>query len=420
MNILFLTQILPYPPDAGPKFKTWQVLRYLMSLGHRVTLISMVRSEELQYCPVVQKQVTDFYPVQIKRSRLKDAYFWIHSAITRRPFLVDRDDQRAIRMLIALLVSETTYDAIHADQITMTQFALPYVRQPHKNGGSKPKHEPSLLFDAHNATYKILERFALESGGVKHFLFQLEAKRIRRYESEIVSLFDHILTVSHIDESALIDAVIQTGQPLEGVEEKFQVIPITVDTKEILPIKRTRKSANLFTIGTLHYPPNADGIRWFFNEAFPIIREAVPEATLTIVGKNPPADFINLQNTSPDVYQVPGYVDNLTPWFEQASVVLVPVRVGGGMRVRILEAFAREMPVVTTTIGLEGIDAIPGEHVLVADDAEMFAQAVIQLIGDRELQNKLAGNGRRLVEEVYDQQVVLKKLEQIYPVSVGA
>ena len=197
------------------------------------------------------------------------------------------------------------------------------------------------------------------------------------------------------------------------------MIPITVDTQEIVSVKRKKGSLNLFTLGTLHYPPNADGIRWFVNEVFPLIREAVSGVTLTIVGKNPPADFINLQNDFPDVFQVPGYVPDLTPWFEQAAIVIVPVRVGGGMRVRILEAFAREMPVVTTTIGLEGIDAIPGEHILVEDDAELFARDVIKLIRDEELQSKLAGNGRRLVEELYDRQVVLKKLEQIYPLSKG-
>jgi len=96
-------------------------------------------------------------------------------------------------------------------------------------------------------------------------------------------------------------------------------------------------------------------------------------------------------------------------------VVIVPVRVGGGMRVRILEAFARAMPIVTTTVGLEGIDALPGEHILVEDDESAFAEAVIGLIKDEKWQNRLAAKGRQLAEQMYDQQVVLQQLDEIYP-----
>jgi glycosyltransferase involved in cell wall biosynthesis len=146
----------------------------------------------------------------------------------------------------------------------------------------------------------------------------------------------------------------------------------------------------------------------------------LPGVTLTIVGKNPPHDFVALQAAHPEVYHVPGYVTDLTPWIEEASLMVVPVRVGGGMRVRILEGFARAMPVVTTTVGLEGIDATPGEHVLVADEPEVFAREVIRLVNDPQLQDRLAQNGRELAEQVYDRQVVLRKFDQIYPADEGA
>jgi glycosyltransferase involved in cell wall biosynthesis len=120
------------------------------------------------------------------------------------------------------------------------------------------------------------------------------------------------------------------------------------------------------TMGTLHYPPNADGIRWFAKDVFPLVRQQVPQVTLTIVGKNPPPDFLHLQEQYPGVITVTGYVPDLTPFMEKAAIMVVAVRAGGGMRVRILEAFARGLPVVTTTVGLEGIEARPGEDVLVA------------------------------------------------------
>jgi glycosyltransferase involved in cell wall biosynthesis len=198
------------------------------------------------------------------------------------------------------------------------------------------------------------------------------------------------------------------------VNARITVVPIAVDTHELLPVIRRPGSANIITLGTLHYPPNADGIRWFAQEVFPLVRQSTPEATLTIVGKNPPADFLQLQSQFPQTITVTGYVPDLTPYLEQAALMVVAVRAGGGMRVRILEAFARAMPVITTTVGLEGIEAIPGEEVLVSDTPESFAQAVAQLLRDPDAQARLAARGRLLAETRYDWQVVLNRMDEIY------
>jgi glycosyltransferase involved in cell wall biosynthesis len=139
----------------------------------------------------------------------------------------------------------------------------------------------------------------------------------------------------------------------------------------------------------------------------------VPGVSLTILGKNPPADFLQMAAENPGVITVTGYVPELKLYMEQAALMVIPVRAGSGMRVRILEALALAMPLVTTTVGLEGIDAQPGEEVLVADTAEDFAAQVIRLMGDEDLQVKLAENGRRLAERFYDWRVVLTKLDQV-------
>jgi glycosyltransferase involved in cell wall biosynthesis len=152
---------------------------------------------------------------------------------------------------------------------------------------------------------------------------------------------------------------------------------------------------------------------------FPLVQAREPDATLTIIGKNPPADFLQLQDKYPDAVEVTGYVEDLTPYFERAEVMVIAVRAGGGMRVRILEAFARGMPVVTTTVGLEGIDAVPGEQVLVEDTQEDFAESTLRLLANPDLADKLARCGRRLAEEAYDWQVVLGRMDAIYEQSSG-
>jgi glycosyltransferase involved in cell wall biosynthesis len=422
MHILFLTQIVPYPPDAGPKVKTWHVLRYLIERGHRVTLVSFVRQEETAHVDVLRQLCHAVHTIPIHRSRPADLFYWLRSHLTGRPFLIERDDIGAMHEVVQQILSMEAIDAIHADQLTMTQFAL---RAREEQGVLRPKGRngsdhrgPSLIFDAHNAVWTIMERMRQNSPRLLQPILGLEARRMKRYEGHIVREFDHTLAVTEIDRSALLQAAASKSNGSKPALPDIHIIPIAVDTRSLQSMSRESGSVNILTMGTLHYPPNADGIRWFMGEVFPLIREHVPEAALTIIGKNPPKDFLERASRDPQFVKVTGYVPDLTPYLEQAAIMVVPVRAGGGMRVRILEAFAQAIPVVTTTIGLEGIDARPGEDVLVADTPAGFAAAVVRLLQDESLQSRLAANGRRLAEQRYDWKVVLKAMDTIYnPIS---
>jgi glycosyltransferase involved in cell wall biosynthesis len=213
------------------------------------------------------------------------------------------------------------------------------------------------------------------------------------------------MAVTDIDRLALADD--------EAGAAGIATIPIAVDTQTLRPREAPPGSMKILTLGTLSYPPNADGVRWFLNEIYPRVRSALPDAGLTIVGKQPPPDFVEAAAADPSV-RVTGYVPDLQPYMDEAALVVVPVRAGGGMRVRILEAFARGMPVVTTTVGLEGIDAEPGRDVLVADTPEALADAVREVLESEELQMRLSRSGRRLAEERYDWRVVLRQMDAVY------
>ncbi|HEX9018482.1 MAG TPA: glycosyltransferase family 4 protein [Anaerolineaceae bacterium] len=405
MRILFLAQIIPYPLDAGPKVKTWNVLRYLVGCGHKVTFVSYVRPEELAYVGELKALCSEVHVVPLKRQRVLEPLYLARSVLTGRPFLIERDDRKAMRDLVARLATEKHYDVIHADQINMPQFAeyaLRYAADP----------KPALIFDAHNAVWVILDRSAKDTRWFLKPLLGMEARKMRAYEGRLVRDFDCTMAVSEVDRRYLLEAAEAANgkRPLPQIP----VIPIAVNTQELQPVTRRNPSKNILTLGTLHYPPNAEGIRWFLQEVFPLVKARIPAATIAILGKHPPKDFQDLAAGAPETYLVPGYVPDLTGWLEKAAVMVVPVRVGGGMRVRILEAFARGMPVVTTTIGLEGIDARVGEDVLVEDDPQRFADAVVRVLEDTDLQDTLAKNSRKLAEERYDWKVVLDQLEQVY------
>lgn len=405
MRILFLSQIIPFPLDAGPKVKTWNGLQYLANCGHQITFVSFVRQEETAHLPALQALCTEVHGVPFRRNRLLEPWYWVNSLVKNRPYLIERDDRAAMRELIARLMRATPFDVIHADQVTMTQFALTGAEQ-------SVAKRPVLIFDAHNADWVIFDRYATQSRFFLKPLLSNEARHMKRYEGELVKKFDYTLTVSEPDSKAMLEAgrLVDSSLPASRVK----VIPIAVNTQALQPVERSDSSYNILTLGTLQYPPNADGIRWFLNEVFPIVRSQVPQATLTIIGKRPPKDFVAIAEREPGIFTVPGYVPDLTEWLRKAAVLVVPVRVGGGMRVRILEAFAYGMPVVTTTTGLEGIEAAVGRDVFVADTPETFSLDVIRLLKDRTLQECLAFNGRKLAEEQYDWNVVLRRLKELY------
>ena len=407
MKILFLTQIVPFPPDAGPKVKTWHVLRSLVGQGHSVTLVSFVRSEEMQYVFTLRELCNAVHTVPIYRARLADVMYMIRSYLTQRPFLVERDDLRPMQELVDKLVQEEHFDCIHADQLTMVQFAL---RGAASASGKKPK----VIMDAHNAVWTIVERMAENARWFLKPVLKIEAKRVKRYEGELLKTVDHVLAVTEIDRVGLEQAMESFNGNGKGHPAPITVVPIAVDTQQLQPIQRKPGSKNIVTLGTLHYPPNADGIRWFLNQVFPLIRQRVPEATLTIIGKNPPRDFLDTAAQNPESIKITGYVPDLAPYLQESTLMVVPVRAGGGMRVRILEAFSYAMPVVTTTIGLEGIQGVPEKDVLVADTTTDFANRVIQLLENPDLQQKLSTNGRQLAETKYDWQVILSAMNPIY------
>ena len=406
MHILFLTQILPYPPTSGPKVKTWHVLRYLSQQGYRITLASFVRPEELPYIEKMKEVCAAVHTVPVHRSRLSDMLYFLRSLITGRPFLVERDDLSEMRSLVKRLVNSEQVDVIHADQLTMTQFAFPL----NLNGGKKP----ALVFDAHNAVWTITERMKENAPFYLKPPLWLETKRIKHFEGMIVSDFQATLAVTEPDRLSLLEAVHSYAGNGKSKFPPISVIPIAVDTHQIQPVSREVDSLNIITMGTLYYPPNADGIRWFVQEVFPLVRHKMPKVTLTIIGKNPPNDFVRVANDPESGVTVTGFVEELDPYFAKSALMVIPVRAGGGMRVRILEAFARAIPVVTTTVGLEGIQAQPGKDVIVEDNPVEFARSVIELLQNKDLQERLSRNGRQLVEYKYDWQVVLENLDQTY------
>jgi glycosyltransferase involved in cell wall biosynthesis len=302
-----------------------------------------------------------------------------------------------MRDLVDRLALETDFDIAHADQMNMAQYAA---RVP---GALK-------ILDAHNALWLLYKRLwrTMESGPRK-WLLGRDYRLLKRYEGRVCREFDAVLAVSGEDKIALEEAA---GRSLDAT-----VVPIAIDVDEVKVVQRDAEPRHILHIGTMYWPPNVDAVTWFVQKIYPLIREQRPDAQFDVVGSRPPTELLTFNGTGQGI-NVTGYVEDPTPYQQRAAVMIVPLLAGGGMRVKILNALAEGIPVVSTTLGCEGIKVTPGHDILVGDTPEAFAAQVLQVLGDPGLGRQLAANGRRLAQEMYDYRNACRPLEDVYARAV--
>jgi len=295
------------------------------------------------------------------------------------------------------------FDAVHADQLWMAPYAQ-FVHQSISAGFS-----PLTVLDQHNAVFNIPKRLAEnQTNSCLRVVLNLEASKMARYERDICEKFDHVVWVTDEDRQAMFGGQLSS----EDNHGSHSVIPIALDLSKCSSYPRQEKARRITFIGGLHWPPNSEGIRWFHREAWPQIKERAPEALLTIVGRNPKPGFIAPTDSS---IELTGYVDDIAPYLAETAVFIVPLLAGGGMRVKILDAWSCNLPVVSTKIGAEGILAKHGENLLIADEPTSFASAIIEIMKNPELASCLSRGGRKTLELHYDWRKAYQSWDLIYP-----
>jgi len=402
MKILFLSQLLPYPLDAGAKVRAYYTLRHLCR-EHSVLLLSFRRrSDTPRAIEHLRSFCADVITVPMRRSKALDAFHLVRSLARNEPFLIVRDWRREMAEAVReAMASRGPFDVVHSDQLWMAPFA-----QLARDAGG-PRNAVRTVLDQHNAVFQIPQRMAqAEQSRVKRRLLLREARALARYEVRTCQRFDQVVFVSEEDRRALMLHGLEAGAP-----GRDTVIPISVDPRSTEPAEPGRRPFRITFMGGLHWPPNAAGVRWFETSVWPRIRGEAPEAVFTIVGNSTAAT-----NKAADggTIQYLGYVDNPRPILDETAVFVVPLLAGGGMRVKILDAWARGLPVVSTTIGAEGICVLNGSNILLADTATEFAEAVIRLVSNRSLAGGLGRQGRRTVEEHYDWRRVYRAWDRVY------
>lgn len=398
MHILQITPQLPYPPDSGGRIAIFNSIKY-MSHRYTMTLLSFVTEQTAPYARALEPYCSQVVTVRsAPRSPVVAMALNLPSGI---PYTMAKFRSADMVRQVARLSQSGQFDLVHIDHLHMAWYAQ-----------SLPSGLPVVLRE-HNVESVIMRRFAERASNpfIKGYA-ALQARRLRRYEAASCSRFDRCLVMTDVDSRTL-----QQMAP----DARIEVVPCGVDTAwfdpALVPSSGSPEPHRLVTTGDYSWPPTADGLEDFVSRIYPLIRRAVPDVTLSVVGRQPPASVVRA--AAQTGITVLGRVEDVRPAILSGAVFVVPTRIGSGIRLKILEAMALRRPVVSTSVGCEGIEATPGEHLLVADDPEGFAGRVVQLLDDPALGQRLAAAAARLIERRYAWTAIADRLDAVYRTVVS-
>lgn len=373
-DVLWIT---PIPPDrrGGGGHVRQAYLLLALAERARVHLVCSQRVED----PAIREAVASLTEFDLPEPGSSGQSRWVRrvrdlwlATLGRQPQEVA--SARAVRKVLGPVVADRQADTAIVEYAALAPLgaALSGVR--------------ARVLTLHNiASVMAGQHAAVEPGGRQRWLYRRDAKKAAVWERRIQRSFDKVVTVSAEDAAAL-----------GGPAARFAVVPNGVDVERYRVTDLPSGPRLVFT-GALYTLPNRDGLVWFCNEVFPLIRRERPDATLDIVGLRPWPDVRALDKV--DGVSVVPDVDDTGPYLAAARVAVVPLRIGSGTRLKVLEAMSCGRPVVGTSIGVEGLGAIDGQHLAIADDPTAFAAAVLRLFSDESLARALVSEGRRLVEE---------------------
>jgi glycosyltransferase involved in cell wall biosynthesis len=256
----------------------------------------------------------------------------------------------------------------------------------------------------HNVAFNQYGRMAgMEIGYGRRLLYMLKGLIMRRWETKYAERFDRCLVVSAAE-----------GDLLRKISPNLDISIVEngVDTEFYKPLIDAPGNKTLLFIGTMQYPPNIDAVLYFCKNIMPLIRRQIPDVKLIVAGQAPAPEIHRLTDRGNVI--VTGYVSDLISLYKQSDITVVPLRAGGGTRLKILESMALGRPVVSTSVGCEGLNVIDGENIMIADSPHKFAGRVVQLLEDKELRTQLCQNASQLVNRLYDWSEISRKLIGVY------
>ncbi len=395
MNILIITNKVPFPPKDGGAIATSNLAKGLAASGQNVSMLAMNTRKHYIDNVLIDKDM--HAGIQLESLYVDNRVKWIplisNLLFSRKPYIAVRFESRKFANKLRDIIVEREFDIVQLE----TPYLLYYVPLIRRYSGAR------ISYRANNVEYVIWERLARKSRNpLKKYYLAILAARIKKQETRFLKELDLILPISEGDRLIL-----------EGFAAKkpIHLTPFGLDSSRYSPTPVPEQSTVVF-IGALDWLPNIQGLIWFVEKVWERIVNRVPEAQLIIAGRNPQISselFVNKKQVT-----FLGEVEDSRELIRSGRILIVPLFSGSGVRVKILEILALNRPLVSTSVGAEGLDLVPGKHYLKADDARSFASAVVHLLQDKERCIRLTEEGRKIVREKFDIFAITANLASFY------
>jgi glycosyltransferase involved in cell wall biosynthesis len=391
MKILWVKHGKLLPVDAGGKIRTYNILRHLAS-RHDVTLISSYSGEQT---PEYENELRQHFPKSIlvwtgapedSDGIFKQGVHYIARAGSSVPYAVSKFTTREVQQIVKRQLDTGEFD------VAVCDFLAASLNFP------KQLNTPTVLFQ-HNVEASIwLRQAECEKHWLKKVVFTMEAAKMRRYETATIKRFHHVVAVSEIDRKLM------TGLDPQSIT----VVPTGVDLQQFRAEDNSPAlSHEVMFLGSMDWEANVDAVTHFCEKIWPRVLSNIPDAKFRIVGRNP---HPSVKKLTSDSVEVTGTVRSVIDYLKTATVVVVPLRIGGGTRLKIYEAMAMGKAIVSTTIGAEGLDVHDGEDIVLSEGPEDFARQIIRLLRDAAARERLGGAAIRTASK-YDWSVIADRFE---------
>lgn len=380
LKILFLSQRFLFPMDTGGKIRTGKMLERLRDVAE-LTIVSNVESpRDDPYVPQMSRLCERFVQVPWKEPRRYSPGFWLALAarsLSRYPVSVLNDYSRPLERALLRELEQTPFDLAVCDFLQST-LVFRHVRSV-----------PTVLFQ-HNVEATITQRHAEHARGYLAKLFwRLQHRKLLAYEAAMCRRFDATVAVSEADKHRM--------EEWYGART-VHAIPTGVDTEYFSPQQDAEETKQLVFTGSMDWLPNEDAILYFVERILPLVQQQEPETRLVVVGRRPTPALRRLVEGREDVV-LTGWVEDTRPYIAASAVYVVPLRIGGGTRIKIYEAMSMGKPVISTSIGAEGLPVTDGVNALIADTEEHFASQTIALLRDGARRRRIGNSARQFVQE---------------------
>lgn len=388
MRILVITAQFPYPPTSGFDSRVYQLARHLAQ-RHRVSMLSYAWPSQRAAAEQLAREMDVRVVEHPRRSQVARRAGQVRSLFSRRPYCCAEVYSEAMQRAIDEMCAATHFDIIQLETSILSAFRFP--------AGTR------LVLDEHNIEYEVFERMSEgERTWTRRTFNRIEAGRFRRFEQAAWEQVDACAVTSE-REVPVIRA--------QARRLPIAVVPNGVDTAHFLPAAEPPAPRTVVFNGAMRYRPNVDAAHYLIDEIWPIVLESCPTARLTVVGRDAVAVLRRARQPGVEIVDT---VPDVRPYLANAAVVAVPVRIGGGTRLKVVEGLSMAKPIVTTSLGCEGIDARDGEHLLVADTERAFASSILRLFDDPELSSSLARSAREMAERRYSWKLAGSRLEALH------